>query len=200
MRVIPRRDSSRSNSLVFSLQRYDKRHNTRKGYFFLFSCNHEHLKRCCQSQSYFMADRRWVSRAHFVDVCPILRRFQELWSEMCCPLSVGRPLWREVGSVIWQSLYGCQSVINLGVAPTLWTFDQIMFPFQEFGPVICCPPSVGSPLGQEAGYVLCRSQCSLLSVCKMSWRISMYVKDLFYLPDPDFGRFNDLPNPVRIFL
>jgi hypothetical protein len=34
----------------------------------------------------------------------------------------------------------------LGVEPTLWTFDQILFPFQEFGSGIRCPVSVGRPL------------------------------------------------------
>jgi hypothetical protein len=36
--------------------------------------------------------------------------------------------------------------VCLGVEPTLWTFDQILLPFQEFGTVICCPVSVGRPL------------------------------------------------------
>jgi hypothetical protein len=29
--------------------------------------------------------------------------------------------------------------VCLGVEPTLWTFDQILLPFQEFGSGICCP-------------------------------------------------------------
>jgi hypothetical protein len=34
----------------------------------------------------------------------------------------------------------------LGVEPTLWTFDQILLLFQEFGSGICCPVSVAHPL------------------------------------------------------
>jgi hypothetical protein len=32
----------------------------------------------------------------------------------------------------------------LGIEPTLWTFEQIMLPFQVFGSGICCPVSVGA--------------------------------------------------------
>jgi hypothetical protein len=58
-----------------------------------------------------------------------------------------------------------QSVLCLGVEPTLWTFDQILLPFQEFGSGICCLVSVGRPLWREAGSVLCKSRSSHLSVC-----------------------------------
>jgi hypothetical protein len=57
----------------------------------------------CQSQR-FTADSQSVSmswcRAHFVDVLPDIASFQEFGSGICCPVSVGRPLWRETGSVI----------------------------------------------------------------------------------------------------
>jgi hypothetical protein len=33
--------------------------------------------------------------------------------------------------------------VCLGVEPTLWTFDQILLPFQVFGSEICCLVSVG---------------------------------------------------------
>jgi hypothetical protein len=36
--------------------------------------------------------------------------------------------------------------VCIGVELTLWTFDQILLPFQEFGSGICCPVSVGHPL------------------------------------------------------
>jgi hypothetical protein len=36
--------------------------------------------------------------------------------------------------------------VCLGVKPTLWTFDQILVPFQVFGSEICCLVSVGRPL------------------------------------------------------
>jgi hypothetical protein len=29
--------------------------------------------------------------------------------------------------------------VCLGVEPTLWAFDQVLLPFQEFGSGICCP-------------------------------------------------------------
>jgi hypothetical protein len=36
--------------------------------------------------------------------------------------------------------------VCLGAEPTLWTFDQILLPFQVFGSKICCLVSVGRPL------------------------------------------------------
>jgi hypothetical protein len=36
--------------------------------------------------------------------------------------------------------------VCLGFEPTLWTFDQILLPFEEFGSGISCPVSVGRPL------------------------------------------------------
>jgi hypothetical protein len=131
---------------------------------------------------------------------------------------LGRPLWREDGSVIrnaicqwtesrkthnyillshltllgslsvasydsqglqWKYSYPppqgeCQSQshftddsqsVCLGVEPTLWTFDKILLPFQEFGSGICLPASAGRPLRREAGSVPCKSQPSHPSVC-----------------------------------
>jgi hypothetical protein len=52
--------------------------------------------------------------------------------------------------------------VCLGVEPTLWTFDQILLPFQEFGPEICCLVSVGRPLWREDWSILCKSR---LVVC-----------------------------------
>jgi hypothetical protein len=48
--------------------------------------------------------------------------------------------------------------VSLGAEPTLWTFDQILLPFQEFGSGICCPVSVGRPLWRETGSAICQSQ------------------------------------------
>jgi hypothetical protein len=39
--------------------------------------------------------------------------------------------------------------LRLGVDPTLWTFDQKLLPFQEFGSGICCPLSLWSALSDE---------------------------------------------------
>jgi hypothetical protein len=36
--------------------------------------------------------------------------------------------------------------VCLGVESTLWTFGQILRPFQVFGSEICCPVVVGRPL------------------------------------------------------
>jgi hypothetical protein len=52
---------------------------------------------------------------------------------LLCSTKVRVTLWLTVS----------QSVC-LGVEPTLWTFDQILLPFQEFGSGICCPVC-GSP-------------------------------------------------------
>jgi hypothetical protein len=40
----------------------------------------------------------------------------------------------------------------------MWTFDQILLPFQVFGSEICCLVSVGRPLWREARSVLYKSQ------------------------------------------
>jgi hypothetical protein len=67
--------------------------------------------------------------------------------------------------------------VYLGVKPTLWTFDHILLPFQEFAPRICYPVSVERPLWREAGPVLCKSQSSHLSVCTS--RIYIFVFHTF---------------------
>jgi hypothetical protein len=64
--------------------------------------------------------------------------------------------------------------VCLGVEPTLWTNDQILLPFQEFGSGICCPVSVGRPLRREAGSVLCKSRASHLSVCTFTIYILVF--------------------------
>jgi hypothetical protein len=98
--------------------------------------------------------------AHFVDVWADTASFSRVWvwnllSYLCgAPsLMTGRvcPCVSFVSES--ESLYGWQSV-SLGVEPTLWTFHEILLPFQEFVSGICCPFSVGLPLWGEAGSVL----------------------------------------------
>jgi hypothetical protein len=82
-----------------------------------------------------------------------------------------------------ESLYGCQSVsqsVCLGVEPTLWTSDQILLPFQEFGSGICCPVSVGRPLWREVESVLRKSQSSHLSVCTFTIYIFVFYNFTTY--------------------
>jgi hypothetical protein len=69
--------------------------------------------------------------------------------------------WPPLSELESESLYGWQSVsqsvsqsVCLGVEPTLWTFDQILLPFQVFGSGICCPVPVGRPFWREAGSVV----------------------------------------------
>jgi hypothetical protein len=59
-----------------------------------------------QSQSHFRADSQSISQSECLGVEPtlltfdqILLHFQEFGSGLYCPISVGRPLWREAGSV-----------------------------------------------------------------------------------------------------
>jgi hypothetical protein len=52
-------------------------------------------------------------------------------------------LWGALSDERPESLYSWQSV-RLGVEPILWTFDQILLPFQEFRSGICCPVSGGA--------------------------------------------------------
>jgi hypothetical protein len=78
-------------------------------------------------------------RAHFVDVWPDIASFSRVcvWNLLSClcgapSLTRGRVCHLSES----ESLYGWQSVsrsVCLGVEPTLWTFDQILLPFQESG-------------------------------------------------------------------
>jgi hypothetical protein len=64
-----------------------------------------------RSRSYFTTDGKSVNtsrcRAHSGTCDQILLSVRSLFSESCCLVSVGRPLWQEVGSVICHS----QSVV-----------------------------------------------------------------------------------------
>jgi hypothetical protein len=82
-----------------------------------------------------------------------------------------KPLKQDTGS---QSHFtaGSQSVC-LGVEPTLWTFQQILLPFQEFASGICCPVSVGRPLWREAGSVLCKSESESVTL-RLTVSTAMY--------------------------
>jgi hypothetical protein len=77
--------------------------------------------------------------------------------------------------------------VCLGVEIILWTFDQILLPFQESGSGICCPVSVGRPLWREAGSVLCPLSESLYGwqSVSMSWRRADFV-DVW----PDIASFS----------
>jgi hypothetical protein len=94
-------------------------------------------------------------------------------------------IWRPESESFTLRLRVSQSVC-LGTEPTLWTFDQILLPFREFGSGICCPVSVGRPLWREAGSVLCKSHSSQLSVCTFTiyilslttYHINIYISIL----------------------
>jgi hypothetical protein len=86
--------------------------------------------------------------------------------------------------------------VCLGVEPTLWTFDQILLPFQEFGSGICCPVSVGCPLSREAGPVPCKSQSSHLSVCTFTINIFVFHTFTVYTGCPR----RNVPDFARVFL
>jgi hypothetical protein len=64
--------------------------------------------------------------------------------------------------------------VCLGIEPTLWTFDQILLPFQDFGSGICCLVSVGRPLWREAGSAMCQSHFTADSQ-SVSQSVSQYV-------------------------
>jgi hypothetical protein len=63
--------------------------------------------------------------------------------------------------------------VCLGVEPTLWTFDQILLPFQEFGSGICCPVC-GVPSLTVGRVCLCKSQPSNLSECIFTINIFVF--------------------------
>jgi hypothetical protein len=51
-------------------------------------------------------------RAHFGTCDQILLSVRRFLSESCCLVSVGRPLWREVGSVNWKKNHSPNRVSN----------------------------------------------------------------------------------------
>jgi hypothetical protein len=63
--------------------------------------------------------------------------------------------------------------VCLGVEPTLWTFNQILLPFQEIGSGICYLVSVGRPLWREAGSVLCSLHVLIGSAFNISARTAL---------------------------
>jgi hypothetical protein len=72
-------------------------------------------------------------RAQFVDVWPDIDSFQEFGSGICCLVSVGRPLWREAGSVLCKSqssnLSVCTSTINIFVFHTFIIYIYIHYTY-----------------------------------------------------------------------
>jgi hypothetical protein len=100
-----------------------------------------------------------------------------------------------------ESLYGWQSVsqsVCLSVEPTLWTFDQILLPFQVFGSEMCCVVSVGLPLPVRVRvrvtlrFTACQSVClgieatlGLMTTCYFPlevWCLKFSVLSLFGRP------------------
>jgi hypothetical protein len=82
--------------------------------------------------------------------------------------------------------------VCLGVEPTLWTFAQILLPFQEVGSGICCPASVGSPLLRERRSVLV-SHSLAICLCAHLLFTCLWFTHLSYTGYPrrnvpDFGR------------
>jgi hypothetical protein len=119
-----------------------------------------------QSQSHFTTD----SQSVYLGIEPTLWTFEQklfLFKSLGLEFVV-LSLWGALSDErsVSQSHFTADShSVYLGIEPTLWTFQQKLFPFQEFGSGICCPVSVGRPLWREAGSVLCKSQFSHLSVC-----------------------------------
>jgi hypothetical protein len=75
------------------------------------------------------------------------------------------------------------SVTNvcLGVEPTLWTFDQILLPFQEFGSVLCKSQS-----SQSQNHFMADSQSVSQSVC-LGVEPTLCTFDQKLLPFQEFG-------------
>jgi membrane-associated PAP2 superfamily phosphatase len=76
----------------------------------------------------------------------ILFPFQELGSGMCCAALWGALSDEKPGLSFVRLRVTLRLTVYLGVEPTLWTLDQILFPFQELGSGMCCAVSVGRPL------------------------------------------------------
>jgi hypothetical protein len=92
----------------------------------------------------------------------ILLSFQEFGSGICCRVSVGRPLWREVGSVICQSLYALLSVSQyiLVSSPVCGRLTRYCFLFKSLGlefVVVCLGMSFVSHFTADSQYVLVSS-------------------------------------------
>jgi hypothetical protein len=80
-----------------------------------------------------------------------------------------------------ESLYGWQSAsqsVSLGVEPTLWTFDHILLPFQEFGSVIVVLSLWGSLSDERPGLQFAVRVTLRLTVSQsvsMSWCRAHFV-------------------------
>jgi hypothetical protein len=55
--------------------------------------------------------------------------------------------------------------VCLGVEPTLWTFGQILLPFQELASGICCPLSAGGALSEERPCLSFVSHSQVICLC-----------------------------------
>jgi hypothetical protein len=63
---------------------------------------------------------------------------------LCQTGSIGQSRWYINATI--AILQRVRVTLRLGAEPTLWTFDQILLPFQGFGSGICSPVSVRLPL------------------------------------------------------
>jgi hypothetical protein len=111
-------------------------------------------------------------------LCGRLTRYCFLFKSMglkCVVLSLWGALSDQRSVSQGQSHFTADSQsVCLGFEPTLWTFHQILLPFQELESGICCPVSVERPLWREAGSFLCNSQSSHLSVCTFTIYIFVF--------------------------
>jgi hypothetical protein len=112
------------------------------------------------SQSHITTDVQSVIMSRYRDhsgTCnQILISVRRLLSESCCLVSVGRPLWREVGSVFSKSKYVSMSRHRAHSG----TCDQILLSIRRLFSEICCLVFLGCPLWRDVRSVTCLSQSS----------------------------------------
>jgi hypothetical protein len=89
---------------------------------------------CFLSQSHFTADSQSVClgvEPTLWTLHQILLPFQEFGSGICCPVSVGRPLWREAWPVLCKSQYShlslCTFTINIFVFHTFTIYIYTLY-------------------------------------------------------------------------
>jgi hypothetical protein len=122
----------------------------------------------------------WFSSYVLLCICSLqLPEDDQVWQKHAAIFNF-QLLWLSQSHFTADSQSVSQSVC-LGVEPTLWMFDQILLPFQEFGSGVWCPDSVGRPLWQEAVSVLCKSQSSHLSMCTFIINIFVFHTFTIYI-------------------
>jgi hypothetical protein len=95
-------------------------------------------------------------RAHSGTCDQILLSVRRLFSESCCLVSLGRPLWREVGSVFSKSKYVSMSRYRAHSG----TCDQILLSVRRLFSESWCLVFLGRPLWREVRSVTCPSLSS----------------------------------------